>query len=151
MTEHSIHRLGSGDDGWFDEMLDLFADAFDDYQNYASSRPGRTYRARLLARDEVVALVARGENGAVIGAAVAYELPKFEQERSEMYLYDIAVARSHRRQGIATALIDTLRVIASERGAWVLYVQADHGDDPAVALYTKLGKREDVMHFDIPV
>lgn len=28
-------------------------------------------------------------------------------------------------------------------------VQADHGDDPAVALYTKLGAREDVMHFDI--
>lgn len=23
------------------------------------------------------------------------------------------------------------------------------GDDPAVALYTKLGVREDVMHFDI--
>jgi hypothetical protein len=28
-------------------------------------------------------------------------------------------------------------------------VQADYGDDPAVALYTKLGVREDVMHFDI--
>ena len=24
------------------------------------------------------------------------------------------------------------------------------GDDPAVALYTKLGVREDVMHFDLP-
>jgi aminoglycoside 3-N-acetyltransferase I len=30
-------------------------------------------------------------------------------------------------------------------------VQADHGDDPAIALYTKLGTREDVLHFDIPV
>jgi aminoglycoside 3-N-acetyltransferase I len=29
-------------------------------------------------------------------------------------------------------------------------VQADYGDDPAVALYTKLGVREDVMHFDLP-
>ena len=28
-------------------------------------------------------------------------------------------------------------------------VQADYGDDPAIALYTKLGVREDVMHFDI--
>jgi hypothetical protein len=39
--------------------------------------------------------------------------------------------------------------IARERGAWVIYVQADYGDDPAIALYTKLGVREDVMHFDI--
>jgi aminoglycoside 3-N-acetyltransferase I len=30
-------------------------------------------------------------------------------------------------------------------------VQADYGDDPAIALYEKLGRREDVMHFDIPV
>jgi aminoglycoside 3-N-acetyltransferase I len=30
-------------------------------------------------------------------------------------------------------------------------VQADHGDDPAIALYTKLGTREDVLHFDIEV
>ena len=28
--------------------------------------------------------------------------------------------------------------------------QADYGDDPAVALCTKLGAREDVMHFDLP-
>jgi aminoglycoside 3-N-acetyltransferase I len=28
-------------------------------------------------------------------------------------------------------------------------VQADYGDDPAIALYTKLGRREDVLHFDI--
>ena len=58
-------------------------------------------------------------------------------------------AETHRRQGVATALIQRLREIAAERGAWVLYVQADYGDDPAIALYTKLGRREDVMHFDI--
>jgi aminoglycoside 3-N-acetyltransferase I len=33
----------------------------------------------------------------------------------------------------------------------VVFVQADRGDDPAIALYTKLGTREDVLHFDIPV
>jgi aminoglycoside 3-N-acetyltransferase I len=29
------------------------------------------------------------------------------------------------------------------------FVQANDGDDPAVAMYTKLGTREDVMHYDI--
>ena len=79
----------------------------------------------------------------------AYVLQKFEQERSEIYIYDLAVLESHRRQGIATGLINKLREIAREIGAWVIYVQADHGDDPAIKLYESLGTREDVLHFDI--
>jgi aminoglycoside 3-N-acetyltransferase I len=59
------------------------------------------------------------------------------------------VDEAHRRRGIATALIEELQKIAHARGAYVIYVQADHGDDPAIALYTKLGVREDVLHFDI--
>jgi aminoglycoside 3-N-acetyltransferase I len=57
----------------------------------------------------------------------------------------------HRRRGIATALIGHLREIARLRGASVVYVQADYGDEPAIALYGKLGVREDVLHFDISV
>ena len=85
----------------------------------------------------------------MIGGLVAYELDKLEQERSEIYIYDLAVDAAFRRQGVATALIKHLGEIASSRGAWVIYVQADYGDEPAIALYTKLGRREDVMHFDI--
>jgi aminoglycoside 3-N-acetyltransferase I len=33
----------------------------------------------------------------------------------------------------------------------VIFVQADLVDAPAIALYTKLGIREDVLHFDIAV
>ncbi|MGI9404951.1 MAG: hypothetical protein ACR2O4_01155 [Hyphomicrobiaceae bacterium] len=36
----------------------------------------------------------------VIGGLVAYELKKFEQERSEIYIYDLAVAAEHRRKGV---------------------------------------------------
>jgi predicted N-acetyltransferase YhbS len=82
---------------------------------------------------------------------VAYELDKFEQARREVYIYDLAVRAEHRRQGIATALIARLGEIAARRSAWVIYVQADYGDDPAIALYEKLGAREAVLHFDIPV
>jgi aminoglycoside 3-N-acetyltransferase I len=78
-------------------------------------------------------------------------LEKFEQERSEVYIYDLAVAEAHRRQGIATALIGALKPVARERGAWVIFVQADPGDDPAIKLYESLGVIENVHHFDIPV
>ena len=42
-------------------------------------------------------------------------------------------------------------MIANARGAYVIFVQADLTDPPAIALYTKLGVREDVLHFDIAV
>ena len=146
----AIRRLGPDDVDLMQAMSDMFAEAFDEAQLHAARRPGPAYLRRLLAGDTFIALAAlRG--GAVVGGIVAYELPKYEQERSEIYLYDLAVAEPHRRQGIATALIGELRRIAAERGAWVVFVQADYGDDPAVALYTRLGTREDVMHFDLPV
>jgi aminoglycoside 3-N-acetyltransferase I len=59
------------------------------------------------------------------------------------------VAADRRREGVASALIEELQRIATDIGAWVIYVQADYGDEPAIALYEKLGTREDVMHFDI--
>jgi aminoglycoside 3-N-acetyltransferase I len=48
-------------------------------------------------------------------------------------------------------LIQGLKKIAAARGAYVIFVQADIGDEPAIALYTKMGAREDVLHFDIAV
>ena len=51
---------------------------------------------------------------------------------------------------IATALIDELKATRATR-ATVIFVQADPVDAPAIELYTKLGIREDVLHFDIAV
>jgi aminoglycoside 3-N-acetyltransferase I len=131
-------------------VLTVFGEAFEDVETYNSARPRPEYLKGLLSSDYFIALAAMKGNE-IAGALAAYELQKFEQERSEIYIYDLAVAEAHRREGIATALILELKKIAAERGAYVIYVQADLGDDPAIALYTKLGKREDVLHFDIEV
>jgi aminoglycoside 3-N-acetyltransferase I len=128
----------------------LFAEAFGDPDVYATAPPSDAYLAEVLAKPHVHVLAATQEDE-VVGGLLAYELDKLEQERREVYIYDLAVAETHRRRGIATALISHLRDIAALRGVWVIYVQADYGDDPAIALYTKLGAREDVMHFDIAV
>ena len=87
----------------------------------------------------------------VVGGLAAYELPKFERIRREIYIYDLAVAETHRRRGLARGLILELKRIARARGAYVIYVQADLVDAPAIALYESLGTREDVLHFDIAV
>ena len=142
--------LGPSDIGLMRDMLRMFGRAFEDVPTYTAAQPDDAYLARLLDSDTFIAVAAL-QGGVVVGGLAAYVLPKFERARSEVYLYDLAVAETHRRRGIATALIAELRRIAAARGAWVVFVQADYGDDPAVALYTKLGTREDVMHFDIEV
>src|SRR3954469_15248325 len=60
----------------------------------------------------------------------------------------ILVSARNIDDSIATALIARLGEIAARRGAYVIYVQADYGDDPATALYEKLGVREAMLHFD---
>ena len=147
----TVRRLGAQDLAAMHALLDVFGRAFDDADTYGNARPGRAWFERLLGSDDFIALVAATADGTIVGGLAAYVLRKFEQERSEVYIYDLAVAESQRRRGVATALIDELRSIAGALGAWVIYVQADYGDDPAIALYTKLGVREDVMHFDIAV
>ena len=146
----NIHQLSVKDLALMEELLTVFGEAFDEVDTYSSSRPSDVYLRRLLSSDYFIALAAM-KNGAVVGGLTAYELQKFEQERSEIYIYDLAVAAAHRREGIATALIQELKKIAIARAAYVIFVQADLGDDPAIALYTKLGVREDVLHFDIAV
>jgi aminoglycoside 3-N-acetyltransferase I len=106
------------------------------------------YLGNLLEKNHFICLAAL-KDGRVIAGLAAYELEKFEQARSEIYIYDLAVSERYRRHGIATALIGELQRIATARGAYVIFVQADYGDDAAISLYTKLGSREDVMHFDI--
>jgi aminoglycoside 3-N-acetyltransferase I len=149
-TSFPVRRLGADDPAAMAALLDTFGAAFQDAEAYGAARPGPAYLRQLLAGDSFFVLVAE-QDGEVIGGLAAYELKKFEQERSEIYIYDLAVAQAHRRKGVATALIQELRRIAAGRGAYVIFVQADHGDDAAIALYTRLGVREDVLHFDIAV
>jgi aminoglycoside 3-N-acetyltransferase I len=145
-----MRRLGPADIRLVRKLNALFGEAFAEPETYAAEPPDDAYLEDLLAKEHVMTLVAlAGEE--VVGGLVAYELDKLERQRREIYIYDLAVAAAHRRRGIATALIERLREIAARRGAWVIYVQADYGDDPAIALYEKLGVREDVMHFDIAV
>lgn len=130
------------------EMLTMFGEAFEDRETYTQAQPDDAYLIDLLSSKAFIAVAAIGESS-VVGGLAAYVLPKFEQARKEIYIYDLAVSSACRRQGIATALIQKLKAVAFDMGAYVIYVQADYGDDPAIALYTKLGIREDVLHFDI--
>lgn len=144
----TIARLGAGDLAQMRQLNALFGKVFEEPDTYQGNQPDDAWLQSLLRNPDFVAVAVMHE-GQPVGALAAYVLPKFEQARREIYIYDLAVDDAWRRRGVAMALIAEVQRIASEIGAWVLFVQADHGDDPAIALYTKLGAREDVLHFDI--
>ena len=148
--QYAYSQLGPGDVPLMKGLLAMFGEAFEDVPTYQDAVPDDRYLAALLARPHFIAVVATYD-GEVVGGLAAYVLDKFERDRREIYIYDLAVARAHRRQGIATTLIERLIDIASERRAYVIFVQADREDEPAIKLYESLGTREDVHHFDIAV
>lgn len=145
---HVVRALGPADVAQLRELNQLFGDAFRDSATYCSEPPGDDYVRQLLADPHIIVLVVL-VGAEVAGGLVAYDLRKFEQERSEIYLYDLAVTERFRRRGIASALLERLCGMATERGAASVFVQADYVDPPAIALYEKFGTREEVLHFDI--
>ena len=149
-AHYTTRQIPADGEPLLDALLSVFGAAFDDAHTYGAHRPRPAYVRKLLGSESFIALVAC-QDSQVIGGLAAYVLQKFEQERSEIYIYDLAVASAHRRQGVATRLIRELQRMGAQRGAWVVFVQADPPDAPAIALYSKLGVREDVLHFDIPL
>lgn len=147
---YTIRQVASSELPVMKALLSMFGAAFGEPETYQGAVPADAYLTRLLDKPTFIALAALDE-GEVVGGLAAYELEKFERARSEIYIYDLAVLEGHRRRGIATALIQRLQDVARARGAYVIFVQADAGDEPAIRLYESLGTREDVHHFDIPV
>lgn len=147
---HNIEIVREPDTATYRAVMEVFAEAFEDAATYSDAPPGDAYILERLADRNFILLAARDGNR-IVGGLAAYVLRKFERERSEVYIYDLAVRTSHRRRGIATDMINALKVVAARRGAYVIFVQADYGDEPAIALYESLGVREEVLHYDILV
>ncbi len=144
----SVRVLGPADVGTLRSLLAVFADAFEDPERYLERQPSDPYLHDLLSTEMFLAIVAEAGTR-VVGGLTGYVLPKFEQACREFYLYDLAVDHDHRRRGLATAMIERLKTLAAERGFDGIFVQAHRDDGPAIALYSRLGVGEDVLHFNI--
>jgi aminoglycoside 3-N-acetyltransferase I len=81
----NIHHLTPEDVTLMKDMLAVFGEAFNEVQTYTATQPSEAYLRRLLANDYFIALAAL-DGGSVVGGIVAYELQKFEQQRSEIYM-----------------------------------------------------------------
>jgi aminoglycoside 3-N-acetyltransferase I len=147
---YAFQHLTTADVPLLKAMSSVFGKAFGDPVAYESTVPGDAYLSRLLGKEHFIAIVGMVD-GVVIGGLAAYQLDKFEQDRREIYIYDLAVHEQHRRKGVATGLIGALTRVAAQRDVYVIFVQADLDDGPAIALYESLGTKETAHHFDIVV
>ena len=147
---YTYQQLTSADVALLKDLLGVFGEAFGEVDTYQHCMPSDEYLTRLLNKEHFIAVVAmKGKE--VVGGLAAYELDKFEHDRREIYIYDLAGLEGHRRKGIAPGMIDALSKIAAERDVYVIFVQADLEDGPAIALYESLGTKETAHHFDIDV
>ncbi|WP_076004312.1 AAC(3)-I family aminoglycoside N-acetyltransferase [Dehalogenimonas formicexedens] len=148
--KYTYRRLTGLDLPEMNALLKVFGEAFKEPATYQGNAPSEAYLKNLLDKTEFIVLVAFiGEE--VIGGLAAYVLEKFEQERKEIYIYDLAVAERHRRRGVAKSLITKLKSIGRATGAYIIFVQADKMDTAAIRLYESLGEGEEVLNFDIPM
>jgi aminoglycoside 3-N-acetyltransferase I len=145
-----LRRLGPGDASAARALNALFADAFEDETHYLGAPPPDAWLEERLADPAMLVLVAE-RDGAPVGGLVAYLLPKLEQARLELFLYDIAVVPSARRQGVASALLDAAGRFAAGADALSLFVLAHAEDEGAVALYRTRAEAEPVFSFDLPM
>ena len=92
----------------------------------------------LLADPRSLMLVAF-DGGRPVGFVLAHELPRRHGDRAKLFVYEVDVAETHRRRGIASALLERLAELAHKRGIRAGFVLTERDNDPANALYRRVG------------
>jgi ribosomal protein S18 acetylase RimI-like enzyme len=123
----AIRRLAPGDEGAVRELATY-------------DGPGDP---EALLADPRTVMLAAFDGGRPVGFVLAHELPRRHGDRAKLFVYEIEVAASHRRRGIASALLARLGELARERGIRTGFVLTDPGNGPANALYRTAGGATD--------
>jgi aminoglycoside 3-N-acetyltransferase I len=79
------------------------------------------------------------DEGDPIGYAVAYILDRVDRDQRMMLFYEIEVRESHRRRGIGTAIVDTLKDVCRANDVMKMWVPTSRANAAATRLYTRTG------------
>ena len=125
-----VRRLGPGDE----EALHAARALFDDAPEEQATR-------RFLAEPTHHLLVAYDHAGRPVGFVSGVQLTH-PDKGTEMFLYELGVDESARRQGVGRALVQALAALAREQGCYDMWVLADADNEAAQATYVRAGGRE---------
>lgn len=84
----------------------------------------------------------------IVGLAHFYWTPSTWTEHQDLYLEDLFVLPSHRKQGVADALLESLRSIATDAGAKKLHGQTHKDNVIARQLYGGLGTQSEFLVYE---
>lgn len=133
-------RLATTDD------VEALAPLFDAYRQFYGQRPdvelARRFLSERMARAEshVLLVTPRTDaTGAALGFAQLYPMYSSVQCRPALVLNDLYVAPAHRQQGVARALLDHARDVATLLGASSISLQTALGNALARSLYERFG------------
>jgi len=146
-TSFHIIRLYRDNLKLFVELVEMFNEVFEEYNKVASTK-----QLDKLLNNPKFHAIAVIHNDTIIGGLTAYELDKYYSDKSEMYIYDIAVRTKYHNQGIGKALINYLKSYSAINGIESIFVQAYSEEDQAVKFYeSTIGSGLKVKHFNFDI
>ncbi len=146
-NSYKISRIQANDIGQFIELIDLLNEVFEESSKVASEKQLK----KLLQKPEFHAISVIKEDK-IIGGLTAYELERYYTDKSELYIYDMAVKKELHNQGIGKALIAFLKDYSTKNGMESIFVQAHTADKQAVKFYeSTFGKGEKVDFFNFEI
>jgi GNAT superfamily N-acetyltransferase len=122
--------------------IEALAAIFDQYRGHYDEAPDTTRSAAWLGENlrtgRLGAFVAEG-GGRLVGFAITTEVPASLRLGHFWQVRDLFVLPTHRRLGVARALLAAVREAAIATGALRLVVQTEDDNDPALRLYAESG------------
>lgn len=79
------------------------------------------------------------DDGVVVGFVSAVHYVHPDKRCPELWVNEVQVAPTHRRRGLATALLDRMLQLARDLGCTEAWVLTDRENEPAHRLYAALG------------
>ena len=140
-----IKILDNSEVSIFTDLIHVFAEAFE-MQGFQI--PNQKHLLKTLKNENFKVLVAIVD-GQVMGGITLYILPPYYRNKSQAYIYDLAVLPISQRKGIGTKLVEAVLRYGRKNGFEEVFVQADKVDDHALAFYRSIPgvHEEDVIHF----
>jgi aminoglycoside 3-N-acetyltransferase I len=139
--QYTIKKLGAPGLNYAKQLYTLFQ--IDDGVANPSLASDK-YLTKLLSGNSFYVIVAL-DGKTVIGGLTAYELPMYYKPVSEMFLYEIAVHKDYRKQGIGTALVNELKEICSQKNIEIIFVGTETNNLPAKQLYLATGGAMEII------
>lgn len=130
-----IRRASAEDAGTVAQLLHDFNS---EYEDFTPGVPALTERlGELLASGEIKVLLARAERP--LGFALSRLRPSLWAKAGDVYLEELYVVPTHRRQGIGGALLDAAIELARQMGANHFELTTGEEDKEARGLYKSRG------------